>query len=83
MIFQLEIQDDDLAFLDRAIGTKYSALLDRYSTIDSESYGRLLALHIIETHKYYGEQMCYHPRFSPTEIGKLALAQYRKEISTE
>jgi hypothetical protein len=80
MIFQIEIPDDALAFVDRVMvdRNRNFAYLDRHNSADCEKYRQLLQLHLVYEHSYYGDQICYHPSYSLTEMGMKALAQYRE-----
>ena len=69
MLFQIDIDDADLAYL--FDGMRYGSItLNRYSKEDAARIYRLIANGIIEQQPYYGEEMCYHPTYSLTELGK-------------
>lgn len=69
MLFQIDIDDADLAYL--FDGMRYGSItLNRYSKEDAARIHRLVENGIIEQETYYGDEICYHPTYRLTALGK-------------
>jgi hypothetical protein len=81
MIFQIDIDDADLAYL--LAGLRHGSITpNRYSKEDGARIGRLIENGIIKQDPYYGEQMCYHPSYSLTKLGK-KVKEHADKLSNE
>lgn len=75
MIFQLEVNDEDLAFVKKYL--KYGSLtINRWSDEEAKVCSRLRDAGVMTQRPYYGDAICYHPSYELTTLGKKVMEQY-------
>lgn len=82
MKIEIEVKDEDLDFLFIHMRTG-SLTVNRYNKEHCESISRLERLCVVEQLPYYGENVCYHPSYRLTQIGKLANAKWTEQQASQ